>query len=297
MCLIMNVNITRMFYMAAALVLFASCKTANQLTYFENVDNLPESEQALDYSTRIKPADELTITVNALVPEAAAPYNLSAVSIMKSGETSESSTPTKIQTYIVDKDGNISFPILGEVHAEGKTTKELANYLRSRIEKEIDNPIVNVQLVNFRVNVLGAVLEPGSIEVKSERFSVLDALAAAGDMTVQGKRDNVLLIRDNNGKREFHRLNLKDAGIVDYGIFQFMPVFFQVQKPQKEMFPDFFIVIQISGIFHISCSIQVTLHPCFYVFHRSSFYIILVKFFHKNPADVFSGIRFSADYK
>lgn len=219
MCLIMNVNITRMFYMAAALVLFASCKTANQLTYFENVDNLPESEQALDYSTRIKPADELTITVNALVPEAAAPYNLSAVSIMKSGETSESSTPTKIQTYIVDKDGNISFPILGEVHAEGKTTKELANYLRSRIEKEIDNPIVNVQLVNFRVNVLGAVLEPGSIEVKSERFSVLDALAAAGDMTVQGKRDNVLLIRDNNGKREFHRLNLKDAGIVDSPYF------------------------------------------------------------------------------
>ena len=219
MCLIMNVNITRMFYMAAALVLFASCKTANQLTYFENVDNLPESEQALDYSTRIKPADELTITVNALVPEAAAPYNLSAVSIMKSGETSESSTPTKIQTYIVDKDGNISFPILGEVHAEGKTTKELANYLRSRIEKEIDNPIVNVQLVNFRVNVLGAVLEPGSIEVKSERFSVLDALAAAGDMTVQGKRDNVLLIRDNNGKRDFHRLNLKDAGIVDSPYF------------------------------------------------------------------------------
>ncbi len=215
----MNVNITRMFYMAAALVLFASCKTANQLTYFENVDNLPESEQALDYSTRIKPADELTITVNALVPEAAAPYNLSAVSIMKSGETSESSTPTKIQTYIVDKDGNISFPILGEVHAEGKTTKELANYLRSRIEKEIDNPIVNVQLVNFRVNVLGAVLEPGSIEVKSERFSVLDALAAAGDMTVQGKRDNVLLIRDNNGKREFHRLNLKDAGIVNSPYF------------------------------------------------------------------------------
>ena len=76
-----------------------------------------------------------------------------------------------------------------------------------------------MQLVNFRVNVLGAVLEPGSIEVKSERFSVLDALAAAGDMTVQGKRDNVLLIRDNNGKREFHRLNLKDAGIVDSPYF------------------------------------------------------------------------------
>lgn len=219
MCLIMNVNITRMFYMAAALVLFASCKTTNQLTYFENVDNLPESEQILDYSTRIKPADELTITVNALVPEAAAPYNLSAVSIMRSGETTESSTPTKVQTYIVDKDGNISFPILGEVHAEGKTTKELANYLKSRIEKEIDNPIVNVQLVNFRVNVLGAVAGPKSINVRSERFSVLDALAAAGDMTVQGKRDNVLLIRDNNGKREFHRLNLKDANIVNSPYF------------------------------------------------------------------------------
>ena len=133
----MNVNITRMFYMAAALVLFASCKTTNQLTYFENVDNLPESEQILDYSTRIKPADELTITVNALVPEAATPYNLSAVSIMRSGETTESSTPTKVQTYIVDKDGNISFPILGEVHAEGKTTKELANYRTQIHQREV----------------------------------------------------------------------------------------------------------------------------------------------------------------
>ena len=200
----MRLNFTKIF-IAAAIVLAAtvtSCKAPQSLAYFENADRLKTvGTTALDYAVKIRPADELIITVNSIVPEATAAYNLS-------------STPQN-QTYVVDTDGEITMPVIGKIHAAGMTTKGLGDYLTEKISKEVDSPVVRVQLANFRVNVLGEVKRPGAIEAKSERFTIFDALAAAEDMTEYGERTNVMVIREENGQRAYHRVNLKDARIVD----------------------------------------------------------------------------------
>ena len=200
----MRLNFTKIF-IAAAIVLAAtvtSCKAPQSLAYFENADSLKTvGTTALDLAVKICPAHELIITVNSIVPEATAAYNLS-------------STPQN-QTYVVDTDGEITMPVIGKIHAAGMTTKGLGDYLTEKISKEVDSPVVRVQLANFRVNVLGEVKRPGAIEAKSERFTIFDALAAAEDMTEYGERTNVMVIREENGQRAYHRVNLKDARIVD----------------------------------------------------------------------------------
>ena len=213
----MRLNFTKIF-IAAAIVLAAtvtSCKAPQSLAYFENADSLKTvGTTALDYAVKIRPADELIITVNSIVPEATAAYNLPLVNPSLEGEVGVSSTPQN-QTYIVNTDGEITMPAIGKIHAAGMTTKGLCEYLTEKISKEVDNPVVRVQLANFRVNVLGEVKRPGAIEAKSERFTIFDALAAAEDMTEYGERTNVMVIREENGQRAYHRVNLKDAKIVD----------------------------------------------------------------------------------
>ena len=213
----MRLNFTKIF-LAAAIVLAAtvtSCKAPQSLAYFENADSLKTvGTTALDYAVKIRPADELIITVNSIVPEATAAYNLPLVNPSLEGEVGVSSTPQN-QTYIVNTDGEITMPAIGKIHAAGMTTKGLCEYLTEKISKEVDNPVVRVQLANFRVNVLGEVKRPGAIEAKSERFTIFDALAAAEDMTEYGERTNVMVIREENGQRAYHRVNLKDAKIVD----------------------------------------------------------------------------------
>ena len=213
----MRLNFTKIF-IAAAIVLAAtvtSCKAPQSLAYFENADSLKTvGTTALDYAVKIRPADELIITVNSIVPEATAAYNLPLVNPSLEGEVGVSSTPQN-QTYVVDTEGEITMPVIGKIHAAGMTTKGLGDYLTEKISKEVDNPVVRVQLANFRVNVLGEVKRPGAIEAKSERFTIFDALAAAEDMTEYGERTNVMVIREENGQRAYHRVNLKDAKIVD----------------------------------------------------------------------------------
>lgn len=206
--------ITKIILAVATVLAAASCKTPESLAYVENADEISVSSSTLDYAVKIRPADELIITVNSVVPEATAPYNLPLVNPSTESEMKMTSTPQN-QTYIVDTEGNITMPVIGTIHAAGMTTLGLREYIAAKVAKDVDEPIVRVQLANFRVNVLGEVKQAGAIEVKSERFTIFDALAAAGDMTEYGERTNVLVIREENGKRAYHRVNLKDAKIAD----------------------------------------------------------------------------------
>ena len=105
------------------------------------------------------------------------------------------------------------------MHVAGLSTQELTKELETRISKDVENPIVRVQLVNFRINVLGEVKKPGAISVNKERYSILDALADAGDLTEYGERSNVLLIREVDGKRIYHRLNLNNSEVLSSSYF------------------------------------------------------------------------------
>ena len=118
-----------------------------------------------------------------------------------------------MQPYVVDIDGNINFPVIGQLKAEGLSRSQLVNLITNEIKTYVQNPIVNIRFMNSTVTVLGEVNKPGQFTFINERTTLLDALGLAGDLTAYGKRENVLIRRENNGKVEFSRLNLNDGSV------------------------------------------------------------------------------------
>ena len=216
-----------------------SCSTSrSSLTYFEDIKTQTDGTLPAPstYEIRIVPDDELLITVTSLIPEVTAEYNLPLSNPAKNGSLLEVTQP-KQQTYLVDKAGDINFPRLGVIHVAGMTTSELQNLIAKKISVDVEDPIVKVALVNFRVNVLGEVRNPGTIGVNRERFSILDALGAAGDLTEYAERNNILLIREVDGKKEFHRLNLNDAELLSspyYYLQQNDAIYVEPNKIRKD---------------------------------------------------------------
>ena len=199
------------------LVIFASaCSThKTQMTYLAGLPEANEGTLAsTEYAIRIVPEDELEIVVTSTVPAATAEYNIPASNAQYSAGQNSIISTTEQQKYIVNKNGDIDFPVLGPIHVAGMTTTELKNYLTSRIEENVKDPKVKVKLINFKVNVMGEVRNPRTVEVKSERFSIFDALASAGDMTEYGRRDNVIVIRETPQGLVYRRLNLTDPDVI-----------------------------------------------------------------------------------
>ena len=199
-----------------------SCHTSKEnLTYFSNLS--PEQTSGTieggSYEITIIPDDELVITVTSLTPDATAPYNAPLAAISNRAEKQEATRQQTLQTYIVDQNGYISMPIIGKIKAAGLTTNQLCKQITDKVAQNVIDPYVRVQLLNYRVNVLGEVKSPGAIKVVKERYSILDALAEAGDLTPYGRRENVLLIREENGQRVYHRLNLNDAATLSSPYF------------------------------------------------------------------------------
>lgn len=194
---------------ALCAVVLASCNTnKTSLTYFEDIKTVSEGViDSKDYNITIVPDDELIITVTSETPSATMQYNLPLVNPAVRESLGATTTP-QAQTYIVNKEGDINFPILGTLHVAGMTTLELQKMLTEKISHDVDEPQVRVSLLNFRVNVMGEVRAPGRYTVRTERVSLLDALAMAGDMTEYGERENVTLIREENGQLTYHHFNL-----------------------------------------------------------------------------------------
>ena len=197
--------------MALMAMTAVSCVTQKQMTYLS--DAQPESAASINSSfvpqseMVVRSGDALTIFVSALDQEAVTPYNLPMVVYAKPGEQQLSTTPA-MQYYIVDEEGNIDFPVLGKLHVAGMRRNEIENYLKKQLETQVLNPLVHVNLVNAKISVMGEVARPGQIALVSGRMTILEALAAAGDLTPYGRRDNVLLTREVDGKVEIARLNL-----------------------------------------------------------------------------------------
>lgn len=205
---------------AIATMLLCSCSSSKtSLTYFEDIKGVEAGEfEKGTYDIKIIPDDELFITVTSMIPSATSIYNIPLVNPSTRESLGVATTPQQ-QTYRVNNEGNIVMPVLGEIHVAGLSTQELKNLLIEKISKDVDEPIVMVELVNFRVNVLGEVNQPGMKTVTRERYSILDALANAGDLTEYGERENVLLIREENGKRIYHRFNLNDSKMLESPYF------------------------------------------------------------------------------
>jgi polysaccharide export outer membrane protein len=205
-------------------IAFGSCNGYKQLPYLKNAENLsPEILASMSsvHEPVIMPNDIISITVNSTVPGAANDFNLPMVpnNLSNALQTTVTSSATtgSLQNYLIDKEGKINFPVLGELKLGGMSAKEAQNHITSLIYPRYiaEKPIVNVRFINFGVSVLGEVARPGIYNSANGQMTILDALAAAGDMTIYGKRDNVLLVRVlENGEIAMHRIDMQDKNLV-----------------------------------------------------------------------------------
>mgnify|MGYP005940043033 FL=1 len=214
-----NMKKNLFFIVFAALCLtLGSCGSSKQIAYFQNADSLNYAASKGLFDAKIMPKDLLTITVSTTDPKAATPFNLSVTNTLNA--TGYLSTGAgSLQTYLVDNNGYINFPVVGELKVGGMTKRQCENYIRDKIlpyMSKTENPIVTVKMASFKVTVAGEVKAPGVFNVDQEKISVIEALARAGDLTIYGKRGNVLLIReDETGQKSVHRLNLNDANLIN----------------------------------------------------------------------------------
>ena len=203
--------------LALAVVLLTACGSTKDVAYFQNSDNVDLSQTPVLYDARIMPKDVLTITVNTTTPDAAAPFNLTVATPYNMNTRSTYSQPV-LQSYLVDNDGTIDFPVIGKITVGGLTKSQTEQLIMEKIRPYMaatENPIVTVRMINYKISVLGEVARPGMFTVANEKISILEALAQAGDLTIYGVRDRVKLIReDAMGKKEIHTLNLNDANII-----------------------------------------------------------------------------------
>lgn len=203
------------FYKIVAifLVLFVvSCASKKDLVYFQGVDEIQKVVNT-DYTPVLKADDQLSIIVSALDPAAALPFN--------TFEPSPGTGASNVETisYLIAKDGTIEFPQLGTLHVAGLTRVELIAMLKEKLEPFLVNPSVNIQLLNFTVTVLGEVKKPGAYQIKDERITVLDAIGLAGDLSVWGTRQNVLVIRETETGKVFERIDLTSSAVFDSPVY------------------------------------------------------------------------------
>ena len=206
---------------AAATLLSCTSTKDNTLAYFRDLEKAPEGtlpNPQGNYPIRIQPDDELVISVTSSVPQATAAYNMP----MDNPATRNallSVTQPRTQTYIVDEHGYIMMPVLGRVQVGGKTIPEITEMVTGMIAKDVKDPFVRVDIVNFGIDVLGEVKNPHRVVTGQQYYTVLDALAACGDLTEFGKRDRVYVIRTEDGKRNYHRLNLNSSDVFNSPYF------------------------------------------------------------------------------
>lgn len=190
--------------------LLVSCGSVEDIAYFQGSDNITQAEREnfeKKYEVVINPNDNLLITVNSINPEAVSIFNM--VDLSKSTYAST----IAYQGYLVDNDGVINFPVIGKLNVGGLTKKQAIELLEGKISQYIEHPTVNIRFMNYKVSVLGEVNRPGSFNIEDEKITILEALSRAGDMTIYGRRDNVLVVRENEGVKDFARVNLKSVDV------------------------------------------------------------------------------------
>ena len=197
--------------------LLSSCASKDDVVYFNGMSSADNSIGLDSYSPTYHIDDELVIIVNALDAEAARPFNKSSVSI--STDLLDARGRERIQTYRVDPDGNVNFPVLGKLKIAGLNRTQATQMLQEKLTDYIKDPIVDIETVNYRITVLGEVARPGTFTATNERITLVEAISLAGDLTIYGERENVLVIQDYDGKKTYTRVNLKSNDLFNSPVY------------------------------------------------------------------------------
>lgn len=180
------------------LITLGSCKSYEKTVYFQGNANEP-IQGAANYNPFLKTDDLLSIYISGDDAESVLPF---------SGSSGKESTGNQGRTYLIDVNGEITLPIVGKIAVAGKTRHDATSVIQAKLKEYINNPVVSIHIANYKVTVLGDVKTPGTYTITNERITLLEALGLAGDLKMTGNRKNVLVIRDDNGKKTEYRIDM-----------------------------------------------------------------------------------------
>ncbi len=205
----------RALFFLLAISIFSSCVSRKEIVYFQDIEELVQKEGVNTSEITLKPNDLLSIIVSAADLEAARPFNVIVESRPIISGNDLVMNNTQQLGYLVDSAGDIHFPVLGKIHVEGLTTKKLNELLIQKLSTYLKDPIVNIRVQNFTISILGEVHRPGTFTVAGEKISLPEALGLAGDLTIYGKRDNILVIRENGTKKDYAYLDFRSSDVLE----------------------------------------------------------------------------------
>lgn len=194
-------------------LVFLSCASRKDVAYLQtelSKNSSNDGSKGLSYEIFLQPDDMLQIMVSAENPEVAAPFNLKSEPV-----EGAMSGQNQGEGYLIDKNGEINFPQIGKIKLGGLTRLEAIDKIKTLLQGYITNPFVHIKVLNFKVSVLGEVKNPGVFPVNGERITLLEALSISGDMTIYGKRKEVLLIRETNGVKTINKVDITSSDFVN----------------------------------------------------------------------------------
>lgn len=200
----------RILLFTATVLLVVSCRSRKNFVYLQGATEGTKNDNVENYETTVQPDDILQITVSSQNAEAAEPFNQKL-----EGNIGAGGANVTLRGYLVDKAGNIEMPFLGVLKVGGLKRSELTEFLKNKMKPYLIDPVLIIRVLNFKVSVLGEVTRPGQISVRGDRITLLEALAESGDITVQGLRKNILIVRDNQGQKEFARVDITSSDFVN----------------------------------------------------------------------------------
>ena len=194
----------------------ASCRTQEKVVYLQDAADMTSINIPSYQGILIQPKDIISVVVSSKTPELAMSFNLPLHSYQAGSSTTSSSYSQRLLGYLVDSEGKIDFPGLGSLSVIGLTRDQLSEMIKKKLINEglILDPIVNTEFMNFKIAVLGEVRTPGTFYIQDDRFTILDALGRAGDLTIYGQREDVLVQREQNGVITYHRLDLRSKSLI-----------------------------------------------------------------------------------
>lgn len=225
-------------------VFFTSCATKQDVVYFQNAKSFETIVDTDTFKAKLKVGDIVSIYISTLDAAVATPYNI----FIASGSTG------RLIDYLIDVDGNIDYPVLGKVKLLGLTVEEAKDLFKKKFSEGqlLKDPVVMIRFSNFRITVAGEVRSPGVYPVSGERISILEALGMAGDLTIKGRRDNILVVRDFNGTKTYTRLDLTNKEVFN------SPVYYLTQNDYVYVEPNNSAVSGASGDLRIGTIISIT---------------------------------------
>lgn len=190
--------------------IISSCVPKKEVVYLQEIGNTSSSKNK-NYEPLIKADDVLFIHVSTVDPKASEPFNIG----QNEGGVAANAMQLQRTTYLVNNAGYIQFPILGEIKVSGLNRTQVVSLLKSRISEFAKDPVINLRIMNYKISVAGEVNNPGTFTISSERITIFEALAMAGDMTLFGKRENVLVVREIDGIKTTMRLDITNPEIIN----------------------------------------------------------------------------------